>query len=79
MATEMGAIILIIPPNIEVLRYCESRARKNIDPVYDAPQAGDVKHSLADITRAREELSYEPKFDISKGLEETVKWFQKQI
>ncbi|HKK61528.1 MAG TPA: aconitase family protein, partial [Bacteroidales bacterium] len=34
MATEMGAIIIMIPPNNEVLRYSESRARKRIEPVY---------------------------------------------
>ncbi len=33
MATEMGAIILIFPPNIEVLRYCESRYGKKIEKI----------------------------------------------
>ncbi|MEX0982343.1 MAG: aconitase/3-isopropylmalate dehydratase large subunit family protein [Bacteroidales bacterium] len=33
MATELGAIIILIPPNDEVLRYCESRARRRIEPV----------------------------------------------
>jgi len=33
MATEMGAVILLIPPNKEVLRYCESRICRHIDPV----------------------------------------------
>ncbi|MCP4313261.1 MAG: 3-isopropylmalate dehydratase large subunit [Bacteroidetes bacterium] len=33
MATEMGAIIILFPPNNEVLRYCESRAGRKIDPV----------------------------------------------
>jgi 3-isopropylmalate/(R)-2-methylmalate dehydratase large subunit len=32
MATEMGAIVILIPPNKEVLRYCESRSRKKIIP-----------------------------------------------
>jgi len=33
MATELGAIIILIPPNDEVLRYCESRAKRKIEPV----------------------------------------------
>ena len=33
MATEMGAVILLIPPNNEVIRYCESRFCQHIDPV----------------------------------------------
>ncbi len=32
MATEMGAIIIFLPPNKEVIRYCESRARKKVAP-----------------------------------------------
>jgi len=50
---------------------------KDIDVVYDDPQPGDIMHSLADISKAKEELGYEPGFDLTKGLEETLKWFQK--
>ncbi len=32
MATEMGAIIILFPPNKEVIRYCESRVKRKIDP-----------------------------------------------
>ncbi len=32
MATEMGAIIILFPPNNQVIRYCESRSRKKLDP-----------------------------------------------
>jgi len=50
---------------------------KNIKPIYAEPRQGDVKHSLADISRAREILGYEPKYDLEKGLRETVGWFKK--
>lgn len=33
MATEMGAIIILFPPNKEVIRYTESRAKKKVEPV----------------------------------------------
>ena len=39
MATEMGAIIILFPPNKEVIRYCESRARKKITPATADPDA----------------------------------------
>jgi 3-isopropylmalate/(R)-2-methylmalate dehydratase large subunit len=39
MATEMGAIIILFPPNKEVLRYTESRARKKLEPVLADPDA----------------------------------------
>lgn len=49
---------------------------KDLDLVYDNPRPGDIKHSIADISKAKEKLNYEPKFNIKDGLEETVKWFQ---
>jgi len=50
---------------------------KDLDVVYNDPQPGDIMHSLADISKAKEQLGYEPRFDLTKGLEETLKWFQK--
>jgi len=51
---------------------------KELDVVYEDPRPGDIMHSLADISKAKEKLNFEPKFNLTKGLEETVKWFQKQ-
>jgi len=48
---------------------CEAR------PVYAAERAGDVKHSLADIQRAREVLGYEPTVGFEEGLRRTVESF----
>jgi len=50
---------------------------RNLDIVYEDPRPGDIMHSLADISKAKEKLGYEPRFDLTKGLEETLKWFQK--
>jgi nucleoside-diphosphate-sugar epimerase len=43
---------------------------------YQAPRAGDVKHSLADITRARELLGFEPRVDLATGLQLTMDWWK---
>jgi nucleoside-diphosphate-sugar epimerase len=43
--------------------------------VYTQPLPGDVKHSRADISRAREILGYEPAVAFDKGLKMTVQWF----
>jgi len=51
---------------------------KDLNPVYDDPRPGDIMHSYADISKAGDKLNYKPKFNLTKGLEETVKWFQKQ-
>ncbi|HMJ12878.1 MAG TPA: SDR family oxidoreductase [Polyangiaceae bacterium] len=39
------------------------------------PQVGDIPHSLADISRARQYLGYEPTHDIARGLDETTNWY----
>jgi nucleoside-diphosphate-sugar epimerase len=44
-----------------------------------ATKAGDVRHSLADITRARCLLGYEPKVMVKEGLRRTVQAFTKQV
>jgi nucleoside-diphosphate-sugar epimerase len=47
-----------------------------VTPEYRPARAGDVKHSLADITRARELLGYEPKVDLRTGLRKTIDWLK---
>lgn len=47
-------------------------------PQYGPTRAGDVKHSLASIDRAREELGYVPKADFLEGLGKTVAWYLTQ-
>src|SRR6201996_6454116 len=44
-------------------------------PIYGPPRAGDIKHSLADITRATTELGYQPKAHFHDGLKKTVAWY----
>jgi UDP-N-acetylglucosamine/UDP-N-acetyl-alpha-D-glucosaminouronate 4-epimerase len=42
---------------------------------FEAPRAGDVPHSLADISLARRALGYEPAFNLAAGLDRTVPWY----
>ncbi len=44
---------------------------------YQDTRPGDVKHSLADITRARELLGFEPGVDLQTGLQLTMDWWKK--
>ena len=44
---------------------------------YQETRPGDVKHSLADITRAREFLGFEPKIELRAGLQLTMEWWKK--
>ncbi len=46
-----------------------------IEPVYDDPRPGDIRHSGADVSKARDELDFEKEVDFEEGLAETVRWF----
>ena len=48
----------------------------NLEPLHGPDKKGDVKHSLADITKAREILGYEVQIDFDEGLKKTVEWFE---
>jgi len=43
---------------------------------YQPARSGDVRHSLADITRARELLGFEPRVELRAGLELTIDWWK---
>jgi len=49
---------------------------QRLTPRHAPARAGDVRHSLADITHAAQKLSYAPKYDFAAGLKETVQWYR---
>lgn len=48
-------------------------------PTYRDFRAGDVRHSQADISKAKKLLGYEPSHRIGQGLEESLSWYVKQL
>jgi nucleoside-diphosphate-sugar epimerase len=51
----------------------------DIPPIYTDARAGDIKHSQADITRAREHLGYQPKVGFEEGLRNTIEWYRNNL
>ena len=45
-------------------------------PIYGESRAGDVKHSLADISAGEEALGYAPEVGFEEGLRRTVEWYR---
>ena len=45
-------------------------------PVHEAPRPGDVPHSLADLTRVREDLGYEPRISLADGLAASLGYYR---
>jgi len=48
------------------------------NPQFIEPRSGDIRHSQADISSARELIGYRPKIDFREGLKRTVEWFKGQ-
>ena len=42
-------------------------------------RAGDIPHSLADISKARNYLNYSPLYDVRRGLEASFEWYKKNL
>lgn len=49
------------------------------EPRYASARAGDVKHSLADISRTQAALGYRPTVDFENGLRRTVDWYKQAV
>jgi len=59
----------------DLYRTIETLVGRRQPPTFGEARPGDVKHSLADITRAQSLLGYVPQHDLKSGLARTVEWF----
>lgn len=60
----------------QLLKILQDILGSRVSPIYQEPRQGDVKHSLADIQKAKQFLNYEPQVEIGMGLRKTVEYFQ---
>ena len=51
----------------------------DIRPVYGPERPGDIKHSNADIGKAKNILGYHPEYDVDKGLEKAIEWYKENL
>jgi nucleoside-diphosphate-sugar epimerase len=52
---------------------------KNVKPLYAPARAGDVKHSLADITAAKKLIGFKPVMLFREGLEKSIDWYRRNL
>jgi UDP-N-acetylglucosamine 4-epimerase len=62
---------------LELLGELKKLAASNIQPVHQPERAGDIKHSLADISKAKKLLGYHPEVSVKEGLKKTFEWYKK--
>ena len=51
----------------------------NVQVKYGATRQGDVKHSVADISKAKSNLNYNPQYSLEKGIEEAIDWYWQSL
>ena len=49
---------------------------KDIEPIFGPDRKGDIKHSNADISKAKKLLEYDPEYDFASGLNEVIEWYR---
>lgn len=52
---------------------------KDIEPIFGPDRRGDIKHSNADITKARTLLGYNPDYNFEMGLNEAIEWYKNNL
>ena len=52
---------------------------KNLKPLYTDPQPGDIKYSVADISKAEHLLGFKPQCSLEEGLPQTIAYFEKLL
>lgn len=52
---------------------------KNIEPIYGPERPGDIKHSNADISKAKEIIEYEPSWSFERGIGAAIEWYRENL
>lgn len=60
---------------IDIYKKLNKLLAKNIEPNYGPERKGDIKHSNANIEKAKELLGYEPEYSFESGIELTINWY----
>lgn len=64
---------------IDIYHHLAHALGKDVDPNYGSERIGDIKHSNADISKARKLLGYEPAWDFEKGIEAAIVWYRENL
>lgn len=61
----------------QLFELLKTEAGSSVEATYGPARTGDVKHSLADISKAKKFLGYEPSVTVAAGLKLAFEWYQK--
>ena len=64
---------------IDIYHTLACSLNKNIEPLFGPDRKGDIKHSNADISKAKNMLGYEPEYNFARGLKEAIQWYEENL
>ncbi len=64
---------------IDVYNSIASLLKTDLQPIFGPERKGDIKHSNADISKAKKYLGYNPEYNFEKGLEQAIDWYKKNL
>ena len=64
---------------LEVYKLLCRELRVDIEPSFASERKGDIKHSNADISKAKHILGYDPDYDFERGLHEAIEWYKQNL
>ncbi len=64
---------------IDIYHYLCKALKKDVEPEFGPDRAGDIKHSNADIGKARKLLGYNPEYSFETGIELAIGWYRENL
>lgn len=64
---------------LDLLAELKAITASPVEPIFESARQGDIRHSMADIGRARKIMGFEPAYTFRQGLELTVDWYRKNL
>lgn len=64
---------------IDVYNSLSKALGKEIEPIFGPDRKGDIKHSNADISKAKKMLDYDPSWNFEKGIEVAIEWYRENL
>lgn len=64
---------------LDVYKSLNDALGKKIEPIFGPPRAGDIRHSNADISKARKLLGYDPEYSFAEGIKLAIEWYKENL
>lgn len=64
---------------VDLYHHLADSLEKDIEPIFEPERAGDIKHSNADISKAKMMIDYTPSYSFEKGIKEAIVWYRRSL